>query len=423
MTILRVWLPYTLTTDSIFTMSHDPVYYTGVILDKLVKPDETGPEVTDELKWYDRHTIDVDDSHIGDGYTLGVVKAEVNITLQEFNKERSPYSQYDWDQLRKGLLEKVKLTEGIMRFSKSSLFDIGNLLRVGLMIPTPHLEDVPHISLTFLETETFLISDAVTLYTWMYEQHFGTWMKRIMHPKLTTFFYLKKEEWKQKRAMLDSGSSVAKTYFTVTPMQLNDHYMKLAITPSGNNPSDTPANATDAQLRSTFVKYVKMGNLEFDLSVQVSEGRVNSVRHNVNSPQNDLSKEWLVPWIKIGTVRIPPQDVDLDTGVSDAVDIPNSKALFMNPCNKYHPPVESVGQFRCALYPPYDEKRQRLFLNRTLAACPFASKAPHSSPHGKARSKLLEVEAESSELAHEKGDQFLNELEDKVITSFLQLHK
>ena len=137
-------------------------------------------------------------------------------------------------------------------------------------------------------------------------------------------------------------------YWSTTPYKLGDAAIKYSAKPSF--PDDGKPNSdSENYLREAMVEYLKTKEACFDFLVQLQTDPI-------KMPIEDPTVEWDSPFIKVATIKIPPQTFDSDEQMEFC------EHLSYNPWHSLeaHRPLGGVNRARNLVYSSISQRRREL---------------------------------------------------------------
>jgi len=123
-------------------------------------------------------------------------------------------------------------------------------------------------------------------------------------PSLNPLTWRLRELWIAGSTIVQNvGNPLLIQYWSTTPYKLGDRAIKFSAKPVDTATGSLPWNRTENYLRQAMIESLQGSETVFDFLVQVQTDPV-------TMPIEDPTREWDSPWIKVATIRIPPQTFD-----------------------------------------------------------------------------------------------------------------
>lgn len=138
-------------------------------------------------------------------------------------------------------------------------------------------------------------------------------------------------------------------YWSTTPYKLGEQVMKYSAKPTSPAPENPTIPESENYLREAMVEHLKTKEACFDFLVQLQTDPV-------KMPIEDPTVEWDSPFIKVATIKIPPQTFDSDEQMEFC------EHLSYNPWHSLeaHQPLGGVNRARNLVYKTISQRRREL---------------------------------------------------------------
>ena len=155
-----------------------------------------------------------------------------------------------------------------------------------------------------------------------------------------------------RKARQNQTSPLDIRYWSTTPYLCGtDHAVKYSLVPASNLKSSLPPILTDSYLTENMEKYLAANEASFDFMIQVQ-------KDPARMPVEDAGVEWNEtesPFIKVATVRIPPQVFRTREREELAEDLSFSPAHSLTD----HRPIGGINRARVEIYRYLSEFRHK----------------------------------------------------------------
>lgn len=336
------------------------------------------------IKKLGRTGVEVDDhdsTPIGQGETIGLVAAKVDLHPYQIDKLPSAF--------RAGIFglcgSKCPTWKAAIRFSHTNAANL-DLMRIALKISI-----AKNVEVDFHFTETlkgFPIRDYDQLNAFAFQVRRGLPLALARFPRQFARMA------SQQSTLVDmfgdetkTAGALGKNYYSMIPFRLGAagptagaFKVRLVALQSKRHPGGGAKQQYLNNMRNQLVDDIKAGTTRFSFEIQVA---TDAKQHSIQDAAT-VWNETSAPWVRMGTVEIPKQTFRSPVTVGNVIGsglwvngraLFNSKELAFLPGGGPHPPIGDIGHFRSYLYPPYDRERQSVLLGKSGGAparCPFS---------------------------------------------------
>jgi hypothetical protein len=255
------------------------------------------------------------------------------------------------DALRAGIFAEPRTYPAWIRFS-SSANSVRSDTKRDVMGMAIKLLDVRHPSRESgpdqepEQAQDFLLASAPTFMVRTLEEFYLFLDAFFGGPWRTTRFFLNPMHLRVLVNLIKDakryGSPFTARYWSMSPYRLGSSVVKYSARPAQSEPASAPRGAGPDYLRDAMKAHLAGGDARFDFMVQLRT-------HPQRMPIDDASVEWpeeLSPFVKVATIRIPPEHFDFPERWTFAENL--SYAPWH--CLPDHEPLGAINRARKAAY-------------------------------------------------------------------------